>query len=75
MDTYTRISNIFILHNWKQEFQNLQFSPGHLLFLFKSGLVQARNCVALEILEVQREHREFLLLGPLLQTILPLNSF
>ena len=68
MCIYAGISNVFILHNQKQKSQDLQFSPGHLSFLFKSYLVQASNCAALKTLGVQRGGKEFSSSGPLLQT-------
>ena len=64
MCIYAGISNVFILHNQKQKFQDLQFSPGYLSFLFKSYLVQARNCSTGDVRSTKRR-----------QGILVLGSF
>lgn len=75
MDIYTRISNIFTLQKLKAKIPE---SP--VLFRTLARLVQVtpsavKNLPALDTFKVQRGDKEFLPLSPLLQTIVPLNSF
>lgn len=75
MDIYTRISNIFTLQKLKAKIPE---SP--VLFRTPACLIQVtpsafKNLRALDTFKVQRGDKESLPLGPLLQTIVPLNSF